>query len=297
VLGLDDDGIAGHLSAAPRTTRVGDATRRFAEIFGGFVAPRRRRLRRDSDYCRLGRALAEAIATGDDGDFVQFVVPSPVERRLGHAFLEWKPVTTLTVLQRSLDGGDVAGPAVTEATSPRIDVIRFCDDERFARLFERCRGDFAAATVRDAAFLAHRFDAHPGGAFTVLGAVDDAGELRGYAVLRRSRDPASAGTVVLWDWLVPADDVAAGERLLLAAGARARSLGGVALAGFVPEWSPWFDRMQEAGFRVRPTPRFLFARTSSRRHDSHWLHQNWWHTFADTVLEPGLAVPGGARWS
>lgn len=279
--------VVAHLSAVARITRIGAESRRFVEMVGGWVAPHRRRgLRRAHDYQTLATALFEAHL-GVAGDFLYHGCPAPIERRLCHGLLEWKPVTTIPWLHYELGTSSAVSPVGVQR------VASF--DVRFAELFARCLGDFEAATLRDATFLQHRFADHPAGGFEVLAATDPNGGLRGYAVLRRSAEPAAHGTILLWDWLVPAGDEEVGTRLLAAAVAHAKELGGVALAGCLPEWSPWFTRFQDLGFRVRPSNRFLFARVSSRKFDSHWLHQGWWHTLADTVLEPQLAVPGGGR--
>lgn len=284
-IALDDAGLVAHLTAVPRATRVGNDRRRFAELVGGWSTPRRRRgLRRDPDLCRVAAALFEAHQ-GVDGDLVYHGCLDRSERRLAHAQSDFKPVGTLPLLQFDLRN------TTTRTATGIVEADHF--DARFTRLDERCAAQHGAATVRDAAFLQHRFGAHPAGGFHTLTSSDKHDELRGYAVLRRSA--AHRTLWLLWDWLVPLDDAAAGEQLLHAARTLAATAGATTLAGFVPAASRWFERLQDAGASVRPWAPFLFARTSARRYDSHYLHEHWWHTLADSVLEPTFTSSGGTR--
>jgi hypothetical protein len=280
----DGDAIVALLCAVPRATRVGGERRAFTELVGAWVAPHRRRLlRRESDLGRVASALFEAHQ-GVEGDFVYHGLPGLAERRLLHARLDFKPIGTLPLL-------DVPVPL---RAAPAADVVGVeCFDARFGELFERCAPELGAATVRDARFLEHRFGRHPAGGFHTLACVGGDGALRGYAVLRAAA--GVDGAWLLWDWLVPLGDEPAGRSLLQSALAVVGQHGGRRLAGFVPETSPWFDRLQELGARVRPWAPFAFARTTSRRHDVHWLHEHWWHTLADTVLQPAVPADGGER--
>jgi hypothetical protein len=56
------------------------------------------------------------------------------------------------------------------------------------------------------------------------------------------------------------------------------------VAALFPEWSPWFERFQEHGWRVHPTNYFMVARNFIPRYDMLWLRDHGWYQLADTDL-------------
>ena len=270
---LEAGPVVAHFAALPVRTLVAGGELVFAQGVDSFALPSHRGAAGGSAFVRTARACFEAH--GGSHDALYYGWPSERAWRVGRHALGYEAVRTQMALVRPLEAS---------AAEPPSEVERLSSLDHQARwLFERCAGDFAAAAVRDAAYLTWRFLEHPEIGYELLGLRDGDGILRGLAVYSRGRAPfAELGLVV--DWLVPAAEPEVGETLLRALVARAQRDGTSALATWLPEWSAWFGRFQEAGFRVHPTPWRLALATFTRRLDDAWLREAWWNTMADSDL-------------
>jgi len=271
-LAREDGRIVGQHALVPHAGWIGRPVV-FAENVGSFAPRAGGGLARDALYARLGRAAAEAYGQ-PGGDLVHYGYVSGAEWRIVNGLLDGEVVRNQTALVRVLtDGPRELAPGV----------------ERFARfdhqakwLCDRAAGVLPAFTIRDEAFLNWRFVERPGVAYELLGVRDAEGILRGYVALARAD---FGGRRALWlvDFLVPPAELEVAGALLAAAEARARALGERELATCVPEWSPWFELLQRAGFLVLPLDCFLYARPFARKFDEVWLRDHWWVTLADTL--------------
>lgn len=270
-LALDGGRVVGHYAAVPRRTWIGRETL-FAERVGAFATRSGPRgLQREHLYARLGRAMAETYGA-PGGDLVHYGFPGAGEWRLENGLLDSEVVRNQTLLVRAAGNGASERP-------PEIERIeRF--DHQAQWLWERIAGTFGAGAIRDAAFLNWRFVERPAVRYELLGVRDASGILRGFVALRAGE---FAGRRAAWlvDWLVPSAEDEVGARLLAAALAWARAQGEKELATLLPEWSPWYQEFQRAGFRVHPSEGFLACRSFSRKFDEVWLREHWWFTLAD----------------
>jgi hypothetical protein len=277
ILALDGARAVGHYAAVPRKVWIPTGETVFAEVLGSFaLGPASGGLRRDSLYARLGRALAEAHA-GPGGDLVYhgLLQEAGAEWRVANGLLDCEVVRKVGVLARAPGAGPSALPEGVE----RLE--RFDHQARW--LWDRIAGTFGAGAIRDDVYLNWRFRARPGVRYELLGVRDAGGILRGCAVLRAGE---LAGRRAAWlvDWIVPSEEREVGQRLLSAALALARSAGEGELAAVLPEWSPWFEELQRAGFLVHPSPAFLYCRSFARKFDEIWLRDHWWFTLADALV-------------
>jgi len=271
-LALEDERVVGQVAAVPHAAWIGRPAV-FAENIGSFGRARGAGLARAGVYARLGRALQEAHGQ-PGGDLVHYGIVSGAEWRVVNGLLEGEVVRNLTALVRTLDAGAHELPPGVER------LARF--DHQAQWLWDRIAGANPALTVRDEAFLNWRFVERPGVAYERLGVRDAGGILRGYAVLAVAE---FGGRRALWlvDLVVPLEEPEVARALLAGAAALARAAGERELATHVPEWSPWFDALQRAGFLVHPLAAWLFARPFARKFDEVWLRDHWWFTLADTL--------------
>ena len=269
-----DGAVLAHYGAASRRVMLGGKERRVAEITHTFEnAPGHLALSAKGFFNEFAGPRGQVILYG-----------WPDDPRLSLKLLEFEVVRTENLLEH--DGTSLPN---SSPNGIRIETIeRF--DEQARWLYDRCAGGFGSSAIRDADFLNWRFVDRPGFRYTVLGARDRDGILRGYAVLagaetgrdaRARPDEPWPGRPLLVDWLVPTDEPHVGERLLGEALAWARNAG--ALATSLPPWSPWFESFQRAGFRVRFDARALVAKSFVRKYDDLWLRDNAWFTFADWI--------------
>ncbi len=282
-LALDPDrngALVGHLSAAPHAVWMNGQEHRFAELFGGFVASEYRQgLAKRGVYARLCRELF-SNHQGVEGDFIYYGWPTPEEWRLGRKQLSFEAVRTQIALTRAVPGDGMAPGGLLEIEG----LERFERFDHQARwLWDRCAGGFGASALRDEEFLNHRFVERPGHDYELLGVRDGEGVLRGYAVFRVGTwNGRSTGLVC--DWLVPCDEPEVGALLLRGLDACARNASADELFCLLPEWSPWFDRFQRAGFLATDAGRMLIARSKARRFDAFWMRTQWYSTLADTLI-------------
>jgi Acetyltransferase (GNAT) domain len=274
-LALHEGLVVAQYAALPYRVNLRGETRHFAQIVDSMVHPAHRAgLKRPGLFVQT--ALPFFAAYGDPHkDVVHYGWPIEEAWRIGKTFLDYEIVRTQTILGRA------AGPGPTELPEGVERIERF--DEQARWLYDRCSGPWGASTIRDDAFLNWRFVEHAWNRYEIYGVRDASGILRGYAVWRQA-DWVRPNMGVVVDWLVPPEEPEVGEKLHAALLARARAGGAQALAALFPEWSPWFARFQEQGWRVHPTHYFMVARNFIPRYDMLWLRDHWWYQLADTDL-------------
>ncbi|MEO0651720.1 MAG: hypothetical protein AAFZ65_13675 [Planctomycetota bacterium] len=263
-------------SARPYRHWMDGRERGFAEIIDSFVHPDHRAgLKSPGLFIRTALPFFPAYGSAEPpGDAVHYGWPVEQAYRIGQLYLHYNVFRSQTVLGRPV-------PAGSDQLPDGVRVLeRF--DASVDRLYARCRDGWGTSVIRDAAFLNWRFADNLLHDYTVL-AVDGSDGLAGYLVFRAA-DWLTPGTGVLADWLVDADDPAAAELLREALFAQARRAGKVAVAGFLPEWSAWFERFQTWGFGVFPTEYYMVGRTFDPNHSLWWLRDHWWFTLADSDL-------------
>ena len=263
--------VAAYLGRASSTWFAGER-RPFVQSVDSMVDPAYRRgLKRPGLFVELARAYF--AHHGDAGpDAVHYGWPVREAWRVGERFLEYALLREELVLVREL--GEQVEHEVERLDAP---------DHELKWLWDRCAGSWGAATVRDEAWVRWRFVEHPRVAYTRLGARDEAGLLRGHAVLR---DGAWSwpGAVALADWTVPDEEPETFARLEAGVRAHAASTGAERVVTLVPTWSRAFLRFQELGWRVRRAPYRCAARSFDRRASLPWLREHWWSTLADSDL-------------
>jgi len=270
---LDGDRVVAQFAALPVRTLLDGGEVVFSQGVDSFALPSHRGGAGASAFVRTARAFFDAY--GGSPDTLLYGWPSERAWRLGKQVLGYEAVRTQPALVQPLD-------TTTRGDPPQVEQLTTLDHQ--ARwLFERCAGDFAAAALRDDAFLTWRFLEHPEVRYELLGVRDLEGILRGLAVYRLGA-ASFDGLGLVVDWLVPPGESEVGALLLEALLARSRRDGARALAAWLPEWSPWFGGFQEKGFRVHPTPWRLALKTFTRRIDAAWLREGWWFTLADSDL-------------
>jgi hypothetical protein len=274
LLAWEEKEIVGHLSAARHTMWMKGRQVLFAELLGGFVAiSHRARLGKRGLFARLCREFFSE--QGIDGDFIYYGWPTREEWRLGRKLLAYETIRTQVALTLSVGNAAEGLPAEVELME------RFDHQARW--LWDRCAAKFGASAIRDEGFLNHRFVERPGYDYENFGVRDDDGVLRGYAVFRKGQWGEETKGLIC-DWLVPTDEPEVGRLLLRALEAHGRTQGVQQLFCLLPEWSPWFDSFQRAGFLATDAERMWIARTSARRFDVFWLRTQWFSTLADTLI-------------
>jgi len=274
-LALHEGQVVAQYAALPYRVWIGGEQRVFAQIVDSMVHPEHRAgLKRPGLFVQTALPFFDAYG-GVDRDLVHYGWPVETAWRVGKTFLDYEVVRTQPFLAREIDGGAGAAPPEVE------ELGRF--DEQVRWLYDRCVGAWQASTVRDAAFMNWRFCDNPHHDYVALGVRDAEGVLRGCAVYRFG-DWVLPRMGLIVDWLVPPEEPEVGEALLAAVSARAAADGAQVTATLFPEWSPWFESFQAAGFQVHPSRYFMVARNFDRRYDMLWLRDHWWYQLADTDL-------------
>ena len=240
-----------------------------------------RDLRRRSGFVALARALCEARG-GPDADTLHYGLPPRSHYRVGRAELDFDAGRNQNLLTLQVEDAPAAA-----SMDLRVDELPTFPEELDAFARVACEGR-AAHVVRDARLLNWRHVAAPHGPASLCLVRDPDGALRGYGV-HRSTELLGQRTGVLVDQLVrPGDDEALS---VLVAWAAERSRTDTAaegrLATLVSDTSPEWLALQRMGLRVRPTRRFLTARSYLKRHDLRWLYWNGHFTWGD--LEASFA--------
>jgi hypothetical protein len=269
---LDGGRIVGHYAVVPRRVWVAGREAVFGEVVDAFAPRAGAGLAREPLYVRLARALAEQHAS-PGGDLVYYAQTTGEELRVANALLDQEIVRDQMLLVRPVTAG-----ATAPAEVARLE--RFDHQARW--LWDRCCGRFGAGAVREESTLNWRLLERPDARCEILCVRDAGGILRGFAALRATE---LAGRDAAWivDWLVPPEEPEVGALLLEAAGAWAARERKSELCTALPEWSPWFETLQRAGFLVVPSGVSLSARCFARKFDEVWLRENWWITLADVL--------------
>jgi hypothetical protein len=277
-LALTPDGrVVSQYAGMGQRVRLDGRAVRFSQSVDSMSDPAwRRGLARPGWFVATGRPFAERYG-GDaaDKDSVMWGLPVPRAWRIGSRFLGYELVRTLSKLE--CDPARMALPSASDVT---LEEVRSIPPETL-ELFERAACEHRAIAVRDPAHLDWRFLRHPTRRYRVALARGDG--LRGLAVYRCG-DLAGARCALVCDWLVPDGDDRAQSVLWSWLAACAREDAADRLVALVPDTSrAWLD-FQRAGFRVRPLPYVLAARSYARSITSDWLRRHWWWTLGDTDL-------------
>jgi hypothetical protein len=273
VVVLGETIVAAYAGWAQRTW-IGGKERVFVHLVDSMVdSDHRRGLERPGLYVEVGRRFFDEYA-GQDRDVVHFGWPMNQALRIGRRFLDYGFVREELALVCELGGQELEVPGEVESISSPGEQLKW--------LWDRCAGEWGAATIRDAEWARWRFAQHPRHDYELLG-VRREGILRGLAVLRRGAW-IRPGTAPLCDWLVPEGEPEVALWLERAIRFRAAEGGFERVTAVFPEWSSPFALFQELGWRIRPTSYLLTARSFDQRFDLAWLRENWWYTLADSDL-------------
>lgn len=269
-LGAFDGGrLVAQFSALPRRVWIAAREATFCEWRETFALERPAGL----VHTPLVQRLVESqLARHAGDDLCLYGFPDEATWRLANARLGFEVVRNQTLLVR---------PGGKEPLPEGLSVEPLQDFDHQARwLWDRVCGHFGVGTIRDADYLNWRYVHRPGARYERLGVRDANGILRGVAVLREGE---WAGVHAVWmiDWIVPPEEPDVGRTLLATACNLARRFGTGHLAAVLPDWSPWFDHFQCAGFRVQPSGHLLVARPGAKRFHEVWLRDHWWYTLGD----------------
>jgi len=274
-LALFEGEVVAQYAALPARVWIDGRESTFAQIIDSLVDPAHRSgLKRPGLFVRTAWPFFDAYG-GPEKDLVHYGWPVASAWRIGKTFLDYEIVRTQTLLGREPGPGPAELPGGVEVLE------RFDHQARW--LYDRCAGEWGASAIRDEDFLNWRFVNNPHHDYTILAVKDDEGIVRGHAVYRFG-DWVMPGMGIVCDWLVPPDEPEIGALLTEGVLAQARSDGARSVAALFPEWSPWFQRFQDAGWLVRPSEYFMVARNFDRRFDMLWLRDHWWYQLADTDL-------------
>lgn len=270
--------VLAQYAALCQRVRLADGEVRFSQSIDS-LADRERSagLKAPGVFVRTGWAFAEAYGgASPERDAVMWGLPVRPAWRIGARHLGYELLRPQLAL-RADPTRVAAGPALEVDEPERIPPA--CGGE----LFERFAAGRGAVGVRDADWLAWRFDRRPDATYA-RAVVPGAGGAapRGLAVYRAGRfEGERAGLVA--EWLVPPDDDEAAAVLLAWLARRARA-DGVELVALFPETSPELAAFQRAGFRVRRTGYLVAARAYTRHPDVEWLREHWHYGLGDTDL-------------
>ena len=194
--------VVSQFAGIPRRIQVGSEERVFAEMVDSFVDPEFRiglgkhglfRRTVDAYVAHFGRPDRETLMYG---------LPNPPAYRIGNRFLNYNDFYLVDALERAVGDAstlppapDFAGGSLTEAATIPPDA-----DE----LWDRVRGNFDIATVRDRRYLEWRFVARPGVTYDRLALRDASGTLAGFVVLRHDwlRKERERRITAVAEWMV-----------------------------------------------------------------------------------------------
>ncbi len=274
-LALADGKAVGQFAGHPLRSWVAGEERTFVHCVDSMVHPEHRRgLKRPGLFVNIAKAYFAAYG-GPDKDQVHFGMPIEEAARIGKTFLEYGHVRNQVFLAREIGAGSTQLP-------PSVRKIeRF--DHQLRWLYDRCVGLWGASTIRDDSYFNWRFIDHPKHAYHCLGVYDAEEVLRGVAVCRRAKWLADDVEWIV-DWLVPPDEPEVGELLRRAVMALARSDNAPAASILLPEWSPWFEDFQAAGWLVHPSIYVMWTRHFHAKREPGWLRNHWWYQLSDMDL-------------
>ncbi|MEQ8768412.1 MAG: GNAT family N-acetyltransferase [Planctomycetota bacterium] len=239
----------------------------------------RKGLQRPGLFVNLGYEYASTFG-GRHRDIIMYGYPVPHHYRIGNKYLKYHLIRGINFLVKEHLLGYGAEPPNEEVTVEIVDRYGPEADQ----VWEKTKGELAAAHVRDAAYLNWRFADHPDIDYRLLLAKDaKTGEPRGLAALR---DGGYAPEIVsLIEWLVPFEDHATEDMLLHRAYEMTRDIGKQLLVGWFPEATKQFERFQKThDFYVNFTPYIQVVRPYDPGVSIEWLRENWYQTMGDMDL-------------
>jgi len=270
MLAVRDGMVLAQYAALPSRVWIDGEAHIFGQVVDTFV---RSSLREGLGGSRLLVRTAEHFfETHGGSDAVFYGWPIGHHQRLGERRLGYEATRPQLALVRG-----VRPASVPRAPEGVTQLGRF--DEQVQWLYERCADRFGASTVRDERWMNWRYVERPDADYVRLAVRDADGTLRGLLVGRvLEHGGRTVGLVA--DWLVPPEEPEVGEALLAAFEDRVAQAGAEACVLWIPEWSPWFRGLQDAGFRVVHTGWDLVTRSFRRGVDATFLRESWW-------LQPG----------
>jgi hypothetical protein len=194
---FDGDVLAAHYAVTPVAIRI-DGETRMTGLSGTTV----------THPAYRGRGLFPALAAATyarmaaAGMALVWGFPNSASHRGFVRDLHWVDIYEVPTFRLPLAEG------VTALTVPEQVVEVDAPDERFDRLWERVRGDYAIIAQRDARQLEWRYRANPAEQYRLI-AYSERGEAWGYAVFKRHHDE-----VQVVDVLVGHDAADVGEGLM-----------------------------------------------------------------------------------
>jgi hypothetical protein len=264
--------IAAQCAALPYRVRVDGRETSFTQGVDSMTHPEHRKgLRRPGLYVETAYPFFRQFG-GHGADLLHYGWPVEAAWRIGRTFLGYEIVRTQVVHALEVADGAREVPRGVERLK------RF--EPAVEALYLRCARAWGASTIRDARYLNWRFRERPGVDYHVFAARDGRGDLAGYAVYRRAERPFPGGALIM-DWLVPEDEPELGAALSEACLAQARADGARALIAVFPEWTRWYERFQEWGFRLHTTQYLLIGIVQDPRYDTWWLREHWWVQLAE----------------
>jgi len=264
--------IAAQCAALPFRVIIDGRESSITQGVDSMVHPDHRRgLRRPGLFVATAKPFFEEFK-GPDKDILHYGWPVEPAWRIGKTFLGYEIVRTQTI--HHLPPGK--GPK--KLPDGVVELERF--DESVEALYDRCRGDWGLSVVRDATYLNWRFVENPRFDYHVFAVRGGDGGYDGYAVFRKTDFP-TAGAGVVMDWLVEPGSSEAAELLREAILAQGRIDEAAAVLAVFPDWSPWFDRFQEWGWKVYASNYLLIGIVQNPRYDTWWLRDHWWYQLAE----------------
>ena len=267
----EDGTIAAQCAALPYRVRIDGFDSSFTQGVDSMVHPDHRRgLRRPGLFVATAKPFFEEF-TGPGKDILHYGWPVEPAWRIGKTFLDYQIIRTQTIHFAEPRPGARERPAAVEA----LDAF----DPGVLALYERCEAEWGASLLRDERYLNWRFVENPRFDYHVF-AVRRGAEWVGYAVYRGADWPMP-GTGLVMDWLVPTDEPEVGELLRDAILAQARIERAHVVLSVFPDWSPWFQRWQDWGWRVHASDYLLIGIIQNPRYDTWWLRDRWWYQLAE----------------
>jgi len=264
--------IAAQCAALPYRVLVDGKPASFTQGVDSMVHPEHRKgLRRPGLYVETAYPFFRQFG-GQGADLLHYGWPVEPAWRIGRTFLGYEIVRTQIIHVRELEPGARELPRGVERLK------RF--DADVHALYLRCQAQWGASVIRDARYLNWRFADHPRFRYQLFAVRGAAGELVACAIYRRADRPYP-GSGLIMDWLVPEDELEAGELLREAVLAQARADGARALLVVFPEWSRWNAVFQEWSFRLHSSNYLLIGIVQDPKYDTWWLREHWWYQLAE----------------
>ena len=271
-LGRFPDGqVVSQFAGIPRRIKVREGLACFAEIVDSLTDPEYRKgLKKPGLFATTCYRFVDHFGR-PDREVVMYGLPNPPAFRVGSLLLGYSHLYDVEYLTCE-PGSDTA------AHPPSVEVIDSVPDD-VDGLWDRIRGRYDVATVRDRRYLQWRYGDRPDAEYELLSLRDDTADLFGFVVLRhRWLDDA---VTALADWVVDRDHPRAPEAVQ-AVLAAARAAGTARIRAVFRPGSPEWNGLAAVGW-VPEASRFRFvARTyDAERVPLAWLKDAWFITLGD----------------